>query len=134
MASQEHKDLATFIKGVHKELRLEMERAEDSPELVWGRHLQKAETLQAYAKAMKTLATEHWTDVNNSRILWTYKQIDKYYFNGGLQDEHLRDRKFAKRQGEIIAEENIPSIEKARVLDVGSCYNPFSVFERLGEL
>ena len=132
MASREHKDLATFIKTVHKELRLEVERSEESPESVWGRHLQRTETLQTYAEAMRTLATHHWTDVNNSRILWIYKHIDNYYFNEGRRSEHLRDRKFAKRHGEIVPEVDIPKIETARVLDVGSCYNPFSVFEKLG--
>ena len=132
MASAEHKDLATFIKSVHQELREEVGRSEDSPDSVWARHLRRTDTLRAYAEAMRTLATSHWTDRHNSRILWIYNHIHNYYFNEGLQTEHVRDRKFAKRHGVVIPDVEIPDIERARVLDVGSCYNPFSAFDRLG--
>ena len=132
MASDEHKDLATFIKSVHKELRQDVEKSEGSLESVWERHLGRTETLRTYAEAMKTLATQHWTDNNNSRILWLYRHIDQYYFNGGLQSEQIRDEKFAKRHGEILADFQPPSVERPRVLDVGSCYNPFNVFDKLG--
>ena len=132
MASEEHKDLANFIKNVHKELRLEAQRCEAGPEVAWEKHLERTETLQAYAGAMRSLATLHWTDDSNSRILWVHKHIQNYYFRDGIQSEHTRDRKFAKRHGEIIPEVTPDVIGKVRVLDVGSCYNPFSVFEELG--
>jgi len=80
---------------------------------------------------MRSLATHHWTDDNNSRIQWVQKHILNYYFRGGIQSEHIRDRKFVKRLGQIIPEATPEVVEKARVLDVGSCYNPFSVFEEL---
>ena len=132
MASEEHKDLANFIKNVHKELRLEAERCEAGAERAWERHLERTETLQAYAGAMRRLATLHWTDQSNSRIQWVHKHIHNYYFRDGIQSEHDRDRKFANRLGETIPEVRPDKIAKARVLDVGSCYNPFSVFEELG--
>ena len=53
MASEEHKDLANFIKNVHKELRLEAQRCEAGPEVAWEKHLERTERLQAYAGAMK---------------------------------------------------------------------------------
>ena len=132
MASEEHKDLANFIKNVHKQLRVEAQSCEAGPEVAWEKHLERTETLQAYAGAMRRLATLHWTDDSNSRIQWVHKHIHNYYFRAGIQSEHARDRKFANRLGEIIPEVIPDNIEKARVLDVGSCYNPFSVYEELG--
>ena len=132
MASEEHKDLANFIKNVHKQLRVEAQSCEAGPEVAWEKHLERTETLQAYAGAMRRLATLHWTDDSNSRIQWIQKHILNYYFRGGIQSEHIRDRKFAKRLGQIIPEATPEVVGKARVLDVGSCYNPFSVFEELG--
>ena len=134
MASDEHKDLAGFIKNVHKELREEVQRSGDSPHSVWEKHLLRREKLQKYAAAMRTLATNHWTDQNNSRIFWLFKHIHHYYFTSGIQAEHGRDSKFARRQGKILPQVNLPNIDRARVLDVGSCYNPFSVYEELGLL
>ena len=132
MASEEHKDLANFIKNVHKELRLEARRCEAGPEEAWEKHLERTETLRAYAGAMRSLATLHWTEHRHSRIQWVHKHIQNYYFLDGILSEHIRDRKFAKRRGEIIPEVTPDIIGKARVLDVGSCYDPFSVFEELG--
>ena len=133
MASKEHKRLASFIKNVHKSLR--SASSGRSAEEVWAEHLAKEAVLQEYARSMQELATEHWSDdTENSRITWTRSQIITYFRSGGREREHGRDFKFARRKGVTWT---IPSPsqtrKRLRVLDVGSCYNPFQHFEELGE-
>ena len=133
MASEEHKRLASFIKSVHKTLR--SASSDRAPEEVWAEHLGKEALLQEYARCMQELATEHWTDdTESSRITWTRSQVTSYFRAGGREREHSRDFKFARRK-EVSW--NVPSqsqsSKRLRVLDVGSCYNPFRQFEEFGE-
>ena len=134
MASEEHKRLASFIKSVHKTLRTAS--CDRAPEEVWAEHLAKEALLQEYARSMQELATEHWTDATeeSSRINWTRGQIISYFRAGGREHQHGRDFKFARKKGvnwEIPSQSQ--SRQRLRVLDVGSCYNPFSQFEEFGE-
>merc|ERR1719348_329278 len=83
---------------------------------------------------MKLLATKYWTSEDNSRINWIYNQICQYFLQEGYKRERQRDCKFCKRKGQDLA----PSFSdepiftsKIKVLDVGSCYNPFEMFENL---
>ena len=135
MASEEHKRLASFIKSVHKTLR--SASSDRAPEEVWAEHLGKEELLQEYARCMKELATEHWTDdTESSRITWTRSQITSYFRVGGREREHSRDFKFARRKGvswNVPSQSRNKSPKRLRVLDVGSCYNPFQQFEGFGE-
>ena len=135
MACEEHKKLAAFIKSVHKTLR------DDSftrtPQEVWTEHLGKEALLQEYARAMQELATEHWTDgTDSSRITWTHNQVRNYFRGGGREQEHRRDVKFARRKGvtwELQSQGQGAAHQKLKILDVGSCYNPFQQFEDLGK-
>ena len=134
MASEEHKRLASFIKSVHKTLRTAS--SDRAPEEVWAEHLAKEALLQEYARSMQELATEHWTDVTeeSSRINWTRGQIISYFRAGGREHQHGRDFKFARKKGvnwEIPSQSQFR--QRLRVLDVGSCYNPFTQFEEFGE-
>ena len=134
MASEEHKRLASFIKSVHKTLRTAS--CDRAPEEVWTEHLAKEALLQEYARSMQELATEHWTDITeeSSRISWTRSQITNYFRAGGREHQHGRDFKFARKKGltwEIPRKSQ--SKQRLRVLDVGSCYNPFNHFEEFGE-
>ena len=138
MASEEHIKLASFIKSVHKGLRNSVHSSEndDNIDLIWRQHLDNEEVLRQYAEAMKQLATQHWsgdTDTQ-SRIHWVHTEIEKYFHQGGLNHELTRDVKFARRKDvEVILEENITKHERLQVIDVGSCYNPFSIFCNLGD-
>jgi 25S rRNA (adenine2142-N1)-methyltransferase len=132
MASEDHKVLANNIKTVHKHLRERVLMGEDV-ENVWKNHVENIEVLNKYAKSMEELATKHWLNQENSRIWWIFKQIENYFWLGGIDSEHLKDVKIAKKKGEIIEIcENVEKADRLKVLDVGSCYNPFGAFHRLG--
>lgn len=133
MASEEHKRLASFIKNVHKTLR--SASSDRAPEEVWAEHLAKEALLKEYARSMQELATEHWSDdTESSRITWTSDQIIAYFRSGGREREHGRDFKFARRKGVTWATPSPSQARKRlRVLDVGSCYNPFQHFKEFGE-
>ena len=132
MADPEHLNLASFIKSVHKDLR-DRSRSGD-PERIWSEHLEDESLLEKYALSMKLLATKYWTNEDNSRINWIYDQIYQYFFQEGYMHERQRDIKFSKRMGVDIAH-SFYDVQicnnKIKVLDVGSCYNPFEVFENL---
>eukprot|EP00090_Calanus_glacialis_P020856 TRINITY_DN3218_c0_g1_i1.p1 TRINITY_DN3218_c0_g1~~TRINITY_DN3218_c0_g1_i1.p1 ORF type:complete len:322 (+),score=69.99 TRINITY_DN3218_c0_g1_i1:52-1017(+) len=130
MASEDHLVLANNIKTVHKQLREKVMKGEDVEE-VWKTHVENIEVLNKYAKSMEELATKHWLNQENSRIWWIFKQIENYFWLGGIDSEHLKDVKIAKKKGEIIEiPENvgITEAERIKVLDVGSCYNPFGAY------
>eukprot|EP00092_Neocalanus_flemingeri_P015016 GFUD01016218.1.p1 GENE.GFUD01016218.1~~GFUD01016218.1.p1 ORF type:complete len:321 (-),score=89.20 GFUD01016218.1:7-969(-) len=134
MASEDHKMLANNIKTVHKHLR-ERVLLGENVEDVWRNHLENIEVLDEYAKSMEELATKHWLNQENSRIAWILKQIDSYFWQGGIDSEYLKDVKIAKKKGEIIEiSENVVTAERLKVLDVGSCYNPFGTHDRLDVL
>ena len=137
MACEEHLQLASFIKSVHKDLRDQM--SDKDPDKVWDEHLENDELLGKYAAAMKELATEFWVNEDNSRVFWIYNQIENYFFKGGRKHEHSRDYKFAKRKGVLLdscdeSDLSVDESDRLTVLDVGSCYNPFKQFETLDVL
>ena len=137
MACEEHLQLSSFIKSVHKNLREKMSDDKE-PDEVWKEHLENEELLEKYAAAMKELATEFWVNEENSRVSWIYNQIEHYFFQGGCSHEHTRDFKFAKRKGVLLdppeSDSKIYENEKLTVLDVGSCYNPFKQFDNFNVL
>ena len=137
MACEEHLQLASFIKSVHKDLRDQM--SDKDPDKVWDEHLENDELLGKYAAAMKELATEFWVNEDNSRVFWIYNQIKNYFFKGGRKHEHSRDYKFAKRKGVLLdscdeSDLSVDENDRLTVLDVGSCYNPFKQFDTLDVL
>ena len=132
MASEDHKVLANNIKTVHKHLREKVLMGENVED-VWKNHVENIEVLDGYAKSMEELATKHWLNQENSRIGWIFKQIENYSWLGGIDSEHLKDVKIAKKKGVIIDMcENVEKPERLKVLDVGSCYNPFGAYDKLG--
>jgi len=151
--SQDHIRLADSIKSVHATLR-EKIREGQSFEEVWSEHLKDESLLESYSSSMNTLATKHWTkleneDADTSRILWTRAKIQDYFSGSGLTKQLQRDANRLKRQISYREEQNdnvvdMPVLqdpnndyrnskicEKIKVLDVGSCYNPFSKFSEL---
>ena len=133
MASEDHIALANNIKTVHKQLRERVLKGEDVED-VWKNHVENVDVLDKYAKSMEELATKHWLNQDNSRVSWVFKQIENYFWLGGIDSEHLKDVKIAKKKGEVIGiPEHREIQERIKIIDVGSCYNPFSAFpSRLG--
>ncbi|EAA14881.3 AGAP008978-PA [Anopheles gambiae str. PEST] len=113
MATQEQLELSGLIKSVHQRLR-DSAKQQD-PEAVWKEHVRDAGLLKSYAEAMHKLATCYWDRTmevsckrSNSRIEWVVMQaIDGI----GHQPAH---RPY--------------TIDRIRLLDVGSCYDPFACF------
>jgi len=149
--SQDHIRLADSIKSVHATLRNKI-REGQSFEKVWSEHLKDESLLEAYSSSMNTLATKHWTkleceDADTSRIVWTRAKIQDYFSGSGLTNQLKRDANRIKRQNvtnrkdnevdmkDIEASDNVDTdqkiCEKIKVLDVGSCYNPFSKYSEL---
>jgi len=154
-ASDEHIKLADSIKSVHANLRQRLRDGEQFYQ-VWNEHLQDDKVLESYSNAMNTLANQHWTKLvteseDTSRILWTKNKILEYYQNGGLTNQLIRDNNRLKRNHEKINEgikvqhekdetkkeikieidnstEHKTIKDRLKLLDVGSCYNPFSKF------
>lgn len=153
MATQEHKYLADIIKTTHATLRKEARTY--GPEIAWNRHVTRKDVLQKYAYSMQKLATTYWMENNmnteNStycRIEWVKSQCEEYFLNGGSQkydnrEETIKIKINSPETTEVptICNSNIKNkesqisqyfdnnmaqcIKKIRLLDVGSCYNPF---------
>lgn len=133
MASEEHKILANIIKDVHASLR--QTSLEIGAEEAWLIHCNDKIKLTKYAESMQKLATTHWEDncANSdstaiSRIKWT-ADLCYAYFNEEL---YLT---FKKRELDIAKKINVKlTVEEdfsipLKLIDVGSCYNPFKIYD-----
>ena len=151
--SQKQQDLANVIKGTHAELRLkvqkvlkestsssEIEKIEDD---IWTKHAHDvmSSDQKSYAHAMGTLAREIWEDENDvtltsqSRIDWIKRHLDKYFLEYDLKrfEERMERKLFYLKDEQLhpdVEDEKVRPefVEKIRVLDVGSCYNPLARF------
>lgn len=142
MATKEHLILSTCIKRVHKNLRKRSKKfgATDA----WKEHINNKDQLDSYSKAMKELATNFWDKnlkgndmTHENRIEWSV-QFCLDYFHRNVIRNHNRERE--RRIYELLPESECvqPSIvmeedckQKIRLLDVGSCYNPFKTYDNL---
>ncbi|XP_072380363.1 S-adenosylmethionine sensor upstream of mTORC1 [Diabrotica undecimpunctata] len=132
MVLKEHIELANFVKNVHEELREKSKLI--GVEAAWNQHCQNTEKLKQYAAAMKELATNHWQNSskdgeNISRISWVYRAcLD--YFNKDVLVLRNKEMDIMKKLNVNVCN-SFQTIAKNRwnLLDVGSCYNPFQVFE-----
>uniref|UniRef100_A0A1B6KMY5 S-adenosylmethionine sensor upstream of mTORC1 n=1 Tax=Graphocephala atropunctata TaxID=36148 RepID=A0A1B6KMY5_9HEMI len=131
MASEKHKKLASFIKGVHLNLRLQSRSV--GAEQAWFQHCQQTDVLEKYAENMQLLATEFWKNNNSGgsdlcRINWVVNQCEEYFYKGGHINAAAKEDKLSAR----YLNRSIKQIEISegvlQLLDVGSCYNPFSSF------
>jgi len=136
MATKEHLILSGQIKEVHKNLRRKCKKI--GPINAWNEHLNDKDQLDSYSQAMKQLATKFWDEnlngnemSNENRIQWSVQFCLNYF-----QDTKIRNhnREKEKRIYELIldrVEVEVPNLksndceQKIRLLDVGSCYNPF---------
>ncbi|XP_055595334.1 S-adenosylmethionine sensor upstream of mTORC1 [Uranotaenia lowii] len=136
MASEEQLALSGLIKSVHQRLR--EDARSQNPAEVWHQHLQNRSLLKEYASAMHQLATNYWDKTmqvdskrDNSRIEWTVNSC-RDYFRGNQLVNFFRekDEKVMKAVDESHSFKYEPyQVQKIKLLDVGSCYNPFAAFE-----
>ncbi|OXU29011.1 hypothetical protein TSAR_005139 [Trichomalopsis sarcophagae] len=136
-ASEKHKQLANFIKEIHTQLRIDSEKY--GAEETWKTHITQNDKLNHYAESMYQLATEHWVEKSKTsapltycRVEWIKHQCKEYFFNGGMKkfddkEVHLLN-KDTEELNKIDYSTKIKTTidSKINVLDVGSCYNPFS--------
>uniref|UniRef100_G3MRE7 S-adenosylmethionine sensor upstream of mTORC1 n=1 Tax=Amblyomma maculatum TaxID=34609 RepID=G3MRE7_AMBMU len=127
---QGQQELVAVIRGVHEKLRLDYQTNGDGDQ-VWRDHCEDVQARKRYAESMFQLATTVWP--YKDRIEWCHKTMREYFFEGGL--EHVLRRHHRKtgvhcpdsalneaRRNLAVADGRI------HLLDVGSCYNPFSAY------
>ncbi|NP_001076819.1 S-adenosylmethionine sensor upstream of mTORC1 [Xenopus tropicalis] len=143
----EQEKLSGVVKRVHRDLRKKYREAGDF-EKIWLEHCKDKGRLCEYAVAMKALADNHWAKKceGEGRIEWCLGVCQEYFFNGGKKKAIEKDARRAtlnKLQSPNHAEDgvsdfSVPNIKplndeymtgKIRLLDVGSCYNPFLKYE-----
>lgn len=146
VASEEHLKLSSEIKALHSTLRQKTKKL--GAKRAWQEHLQAKTKLQSYAKAMRELAVNHW-EVNDrkqeetttkaqqrSRITWTRNYCHEYFLSDELINK-IRQRELRLLDelkidcsdiNQAIAAKKHPLVERIKLLDVGSCYNPFKLF------
>lgn len=134
MTESNHLVLSTIIKKVHEELRTQYHLfGEDA---AWKKHCSDEDKLKKYATAMKVLSSTYWESnfmkksKPVSRIAWTSVTCITYFTESIEQ--------FRQKEYSVINKFSIPvdiqiesnlSNHKWKLLDVGSCYNPFKVFD-----
>ncbi|KAG8194923.1 hypothetical protein JTE90_021384 [Oedothorax gibbosus] len=132
----EHKKLSDTITGVHEHLKRSLFFTKDANK-VWQNHIEDENLRKTYSSAMLKLATEIWSG-KECRIEWTYNTCREYFYNGGLQKSLSREMKLKQISSQTNKEwclGNLTSNDyenmkcKLKLLDVGSCYNPFAKFE-----
>lgn len=135
MASNKHLMLSEFIKGLHQQLRDDSRKI--GSEEAWNKHCSNKEQLQLYAQAMKELAINHWD--NNmcgsskkvSRIIWVYDVCLDYFWNNKLECYRNKEIEVAQKINVTLDKNQLVAYmhQPIKMLDVGSCYNPFSNYK-----
>ncbi|XP_023012783.2 S-adenosylmethionine sensor upstream of TORC1 [Leptinotarsa decemlineata] len=120
-------ELADFIKNVHKQLR---EKYKLLAEEAWENHCADEICLKQYAAAMKELATNHWEKNSKdvTRIIWTYN-ISNDYFAKDIFNQRTKEFGVAEKIDLKIQPHSEKVKTSFKLLDVGSCYNPFNQFD-----
>lgn len=139
MASEEHLKLSAQIKSVHKSLRKRAKKC--GPTDAWREHINNKDQLFSYCQAMKLLATEHWepklmqnTKNQEHRIAWSVQYCLEYFrdIKMRIHNREREQRIHESMSDSVLLEQtilkDIDSQQKIRLLDVGSCYNPFKEY------
>ncbi|KAM3961152.1 S-adenosylmethionine sensor upstream of TORC1 [Aphomia sociella] len=133
MASEEQKLLADFLKNVHSALRKSSSKL--GPEKAWLVHCENHDILTAYAHCMEKLATTHW-EANSvselseatSRIKWSADECFDYFINKSYMKYRSKEIDIAEKNNmNLNTKESFT--EPLQLIDVGSCYNPFKVYD-----
>ncbi|XP_078272804.1 S-adenosylmethionine sensor upstream of mTORC1 isoform X2 [Rhinoraja longicauda] len=155
---REQEKLSGVVKNVHRKLRKKYREVGDFDK-IWREHCEDEETLSEYALAMKNLADNHWAKSceGEGRIEWCRSVCQEYFLNGGMKRVLEKDEKRARLAismatpmfslqtsenkddnsatngivtGLNAAFTNLLCFSgKIRLLDVGSCFNPFLKFD-----
>ncbi|CAG9861042.1 unnamed protein product [Phyllotreta striolata] len=126
MALKEHLEASDFIKNVHADLR-KMSKTIGINE-AWKNHCTNKETLDKYSLAMKELATKYWKNPSsNSRISWVHEACINY-FERDMFIARNKELEIADKLNICINTKYDDFTGKWKMLDVGSCYNPFKQF------
>ncbi|XP_051918111.1 S-adenosylmethionine sensor upstream of mTORC1 isoform X1 [Hippocampus zosterae] len=137
----EQEKLSGVVKNVHRKLRRKYREVGDFDK-IWREHCEDEQTLSEYAVAMKNLADNHWA-VNcekEGRIDWCHSVCQEYFRDGGMKRMLEKDEKSASFSAglTVASASGRPSssiqrpgahMGKIRLLDVGSCFNPFKKFD-----
>lgn len=85
---------------------------------------------------MQKLATEVW-EINNQkasdlcRIQWVVNQSEEYFHQGGCEKAAVKEYKLSENYFQSSKKREIQCLadkQDLKLLDVGSCYNPFSKY------
>ncbi|KAL0968581.1 hypothetical protein UPYG_G00268830 [Umbra pygmaea] len=136
---KEQEKLSGVVKNVHRKLRRKYREVGDFDK-IWREHCEDEQTLSEYALAMKNLADNHWskTSEGEGRIEWCRSVCQEYFLDGGMKRMLEKDEKSARLALAMSASaqpyssfipRSIPQLGKMRLLDVGSCFNPFLKFD-----
>ncbi|KAG4066982.1 hypothetical protein HA402_007730 [Bradysia odoriphaga] len=141
MATKEHLILSAEIKRVHKDLRKRTKKYGSTN--AWKEHINNKNQLDSYSKAMRELATKFWDSnlkvnemTRENRIEWSVQFCLNYFHDNKIRN-HNRERE--KRIFELLPDpvhvelssrsDDDCENQKIRLLDVGSCYNPFKQYD-----
>ncbi|XP_048864572.1 S-adenosylmethionine sensor upstream of mTORC1 isoform X2 [Brienomyrus brachyistius] len=110
-------------------------------EKIWREHCEDEEMLSEYAVAMKNLADNHWARSceGEGRIEWCRSVCQEYFQDGGMKKALDKDARSARHAlgltaSSLARQDSAPcrldqQSGKIRLLDVGSCFNPFLKFD-----
>ncbi|XP_069620909.1 S-adenosylmethionine sensor upstream of mTORC1 [Ranitomeya imitator] len=143
----EQEKLSGVVKSVHRSLRRKYMEAGDFDK-IWKEHCKDEGILCEYAVAMKNLADNHWSKKceGEGRIEWCLGVCQDYFYNGGKRKAIEKDARRAalsnpqppSSNGSLLSgldsavttsNQNFHLPGRIRLLDVGSCYNPFMKYE-----
>lgn len=138
---QEQEKLSGLVKNVHRKLRRKYREVGDFDK-IWREHCEDERTLSEYANAMRNLADNHWTKKceGEGRIEWCRSVCQEYFLDGGMKKMMEKDKKSAAAalgltaaavtvQSHSTVSSSSSPFGKMRLLDVGSCFNPFLKFD-----
>lgn len=139
MANEEHKHLASFLKDVH--LALRKSSAVLGVDKAWHDHCNNKDVLITYAHFMEKLATTHWENnssdeqsLASSRIKWSADFANEYFTTKAFVKYREREILIGNNINIKINSANELFTEPYKMLDVGSCYNPFKIYDFLDVL
>ncbi|CAL8113018.1 unnamed protein product [Orchesella dallaii] len=138
---QEQQGLVSVLYSVHEKLRLKKRelKADTEWQEAWESHTSDHATLQEYSKAMHALATKIW-DPRNKNIPVETDSRPKCFksSSNNLQSVKLKcrlewvlhccEKYFSVDEAKEGVTLHSEQSSKLKLLDVGSCYNPFSKY------